>query len=64
MASVFKSPKIPKAPEPIKTPTIDESAIIVENQDKINKRKGKASSIMTGDQSRTQVGGLKSVMGA
>jgi hypothetical protein len=64
MSSVFKSPKMPQAPEPVKTPTIDEASITLEQSDKMQKRKGKASTILTGQQSRTQMAGsLKNVLG-
>lgn len=64
MSSIFKAPKLPKAPEPIKAPTIDEASIALEQSDKMQKRKGKASTILTGQQSRTQMAGsLKNVLG-
>lgn len=69
MSAVFKSPKIPSPPvsAPVKTPTIDTANQVIEQQQKIDKRRGKASTILTGDRSRTQIGGaqiLKTVMGA
>lgn len=68
MGSIFKSPKMPKAPEAIKTPTIDEATIEVnkaaELEDKRSKRKGKASTILTADKTRTeQATSLKTVLG-
>ncbi len=55
---------MPQAPEPVKTPTIDEASITLEQSDKMQKRKGKASTILTGQQSRTQMAGsLKNVLG-
>jgi hypothetical protein len=64
MASVFRSPKIPKAPDPVKTPTRDDAIIAEQNSDKALKRQGKASTVLTGDQTRTQAGGnLKRLLG-
>jgi hypothetical protein len=64
MASVFKSPKIPKAPDPVKTPTRDDAILADQQTDKALKRQGKASTILTGDQTRTQAGGnLKKLLG-
>ena len=68
MSSIFKSPKMPKAPDPvkevIKTPTIDEATAAVEQEEKRQKRKGKASTILTADKTRTeQAGNLKTILG-
>jgi hypothetical protein len=64
MSSVFESPKMSQASAPVKTPTIDEASIALEQSDKMQKRKGKASTILTGQQSRTQMAGtLKKVLG-
>lgn len=54
MASIFSSPKMPKAPEPIKTPIKDDAMIVAEQQDKFSKRQGKASTILSTQSNRTQ----------
>lgn len=53
--------------ESVPTPTIDEAAIALEGDTKMQKRKGKASTILTATPSRTQEAGgmgLKKVLGA
>lgn len=54
MSAVFSKPKTPKPPEPVKTPTKDDARIAVEQKDRVRRRKGRVSTILsTGRKSRT-----------
>jgi hypothetical protein len=74
MSSVFKSPKMPAPPPPPPpspeaiaekpTPTRDDAILMEQQTEKTLKRKGKASTILTGTKTRTETGGsLKEVLG-
>lgn len=54
MTSLFKTPKTPAVPEPIKPPTRDDAAIALEAEDKNRRRQGRASTILSQASSRTQ----------
>lgn len=50
MTSLFSAPKVqvPKAPEPIPTPTIDTAQQNKAESDRIRRRRGAAGNVMTG----------------
>ena len=53
MSAVFSKPKMPKAPDPVKVATKDDAAIAAEAREKVRARKGRASTILSQDSSRT-----------
>lgn len=49
----FSAPKAPKAPPPTPTPTRDEAKIRLQDEERQQRRKGRASTILTQGRSRT-----------
>jgi hypothetical protein len=54
MSAVFSKPKAPPPPEPIKVATKDDAIIAAGAREKVRSRKGRASTILSKDVSRTQ----------
>jgi hypothetical protein len=53
MGGIFKTPKPPKAPEPVKAPTVDEAEKNTQEMDRLRRRRGRRANILTSPEGDT-----------
>lgn len=67
MAFLFRAPKLPKSPEapepPRAPPQVDEARQSLEQRDKLRRRRGRASTILTNNAGEVPAVGTKTLTG-